>query len=571
MSSLARAGFSQLVADVAAAARKCSTAGAAVELCLTLDRRTDRTTGAQALSPSDLVTYQMLGASAAQIDPAARTGVTTLELTTTGRVRFGRRAPDGDGPSDAHLIGTLAWPADEQAELEARRAKATAEARDTWAQLRDHLAHEPAERVQARLAAIAEAVVHMAPVLLYVGDRVYSNLGALSNLPGKSFELGQAGCVLTELSGTPVAQWALEDACLVACLGTLLESGPPVRLEEFNGTQLTPDRLEAFLAERLREYGAVLPHRTDLRLGAWLERLAVACAKARSEVLAAGTVAYRVIHGLNLHKRERLMRDPLTLCDVPAEVRAFVAQRCGDDLPESVLEAGGPVLSGLAQRLVGGAAPEGFSSGLEEFLDSFLTVAAEAAAADVAMSRGPRSFAPLLSGRTHEVPDPLTLRTNDFYCCVTPRRAFAESFDDPADLVKTLCAYSARMRFNTWHYLPHTLGIQAAASGSKRSDWFFAPTMPDLTDWSDQHHTGHVDFGVRYAIRVPFGVRVDGRELPGIYDLRLMRTTEPAFTVAELRAAIATGRLLQQVYQAMLPSSPLIVDFTNGWFRSRYG
>lgn len=571
MTSLAREGFAQLVAAVAAEARECATAESAVEVCLTLNKRMAEQSSIMALSPADLITYRELLGSDSEIDPKARSG-TILELTGTGQVRFTRRATDDGGtPSDAHAIGALTWRNGEPPTLADRRRTAIAEANADWARLRDALAGEPADRITARLAAIAAATVHMAPVLLYVGDRVYSNLGKLSNLPGKSFNLGQTGCVLTDLANTPVAQWSPEDACLIACLGSLLASGPPVRVEEFNGTQLVPDRLEGFLRERLTAYGAPVPERSGLSLGPWLDRLAAACAEGRSRTLAAGTVAYRVILGLNLHKRERLFRDPLTLSDAPDDVRAFMEARAGAALPESGPITGGPAIARLAGRIATAPAPAGFSSALEEFLHAYLTTAAESFAADVAMSRGPRSFASLLAEPGEDAPDPLTLRTNDFYCCVTPRRAFAEQFDTRADLVKCLSAYSARMRYNTWHYLPHMLGVQTSDLTSKRSDWFFAPTMPDLTDWSDQHHTGHVDFGVRYAIRVPFGVLVDGRELPGIYDLRLMRTAEPAFSIADLRSAIATGLLLRQVYQAMVESSPVVADFTNGWYRSHHG
>jgi hypothetical protein len=130
--------------------------------------------------------------------------------------------------------------------------------------------------------------------------------------------------------------------------------------------------------------------------------------------------------------------------------------------------------------------------------------------------------------------------------------------------VRTLAAYSARMRFNTWHYLPHTLGI--ADRAASRPDWFFAPTMPDLTDWSDQHHTGHVAFGVRYAIRVPIGIEYDGRPLPGLYDLRVMRTGAPPFTFGDLRRAVAAGLLLRQLYQAMSGYRPLVTDFGKSWY-----
>ncbi|MEU4565170.1 hypothetical protein [Micromonospora sp. NPDC023956] len=492
----------------------------------------------------------------------------TLVLTHTGRTRF--TAPGDPGPADGHLIGTLRW-TDEPADLVERRKRITTETVGRWQELHDGLTAEPAERIHARLEHIATVAAHMAPILIYVGERVYRNLGRSSNLPGKSLSFGQPGCVLTELAATAVDRWQPEDACFVACLGALLASGPPVRVEEFNGVQLDPVELEQFLRERLAAYGAPAPERGDAPLGTWLERLAAACAAARDRSLAAGAVAYRVINGINLHKREHLFTVPLAVTDVPAGVLAFLTERTGwRPTPDSALADHVPSAVRLADDLVTGVAPAGFSSGFEEFLHAFLTVTAEAFDADVSMSRGPRSFASLRAEPADDA-DPLALRTRDFYCCVTPRAAFAARFDGHrAALVRCLSAYSTRMRYNTWHYLPHTLGVESSGQ-SKRSDWFFAPTMPDVTDWSDQHHAGHVEFGVRYAIRVPFGVDFDGRRLPGLYDLRLLRVAEPPFTVAELRSAAASALLLQQVYQAMTRYEPTVADFHNGWFGSHYG
>lgn len=125
------------------------------------------------------------------------------------------------------------------------------------------------------------------------------------------------------------------------------------------------------------------------------------------------------------------------------------------------------------------------------------------------------------------------------------------------------------MRFNTWHYLPDTLEVPDR--DSTRDDWFFAPAMPDITKWSDQHHTGHVTFGVRYAIRVPLGVTFEGRNRPGLYDLRLMRAQEPAFNLGHLRAAVAVGQLLGDLHQEMASHDPDITDFANEWYRTFHG
>jgi hypothetical protein len=408
----------------------------------------------------------------------------------------------------------------------------------------------------------------MAPVLIYVGERVYHNLGKLSTLPGKSMPVGSERSVLTRLRQHPVRDWAAEDACFVACLSVLLDSGPPVRAEEFNGAQLRPETVSRFLLERIAGYGgepARAPAPTGLRE---LTAAAAECRRLRARTLSAGMVAYREISGLTLHKREHLMTAP-TLDDLPRPLADHVARLFGADAGSGPrIDDLAPAAAALAGRLVAGPAPAGFGTGFEAVLHGILAAAAEAFEADVAMSRGPKTFDPLQAEPT-VAGGPLALGTGDFYCCVAPRRAFVERFADRAELVRALSAYSARMRFNTWHYLPHTLGIVEREPG--RDDWFFAPTMPDVTTWSDQHHTGHVTFGVRYAIRVPFGIDVDGRPLPGLYDLRLMRVGSPPFTVADLRRAIAAARVLQQLYQAMAAYGPVVTDFGKTWYGRFHG
>jgi hypothetical protein len=254
--------------------------------------------------------------------------------------------------------------------------------------------------------------------------------------------------------------------------------------------------------------------------------------------------------------------------DAPEALVAHVAGILGVDLPaDTPIDALVPHFTAFAGRLVREPAPDGFGSAFEAALHGFVGAAAEAFEADVAMSRGPQRFTAL---RVAPELDPFGLGTGEFYCCVAPRQAFVDRFGaDRPGLVRALSAYSARMRFNTWHYLPHTLGIVEREPG--RDDWFFAPTMPDVTDWSDQHHTGHVVFGVRYAIRVPFGVEFDGRPLPGLYDLRLMRTAEPSYTVADLRAAVAAAAILRGFYQAATAYEPVVTDFGKTWYEAFHG
>jgi hypothetical protein len=406
----------------------------------------------------------------------------------------------------------------------------------------------------------------MAPVLLYVGDRTYSNLGSFSNLPGKSIRVDAPGSLLNSLRDTPVAEWAVEDAVFVACLATLLRSGPAVRAEEFNGVQLAPDRVENFLAERIGEYGGQATWVEHLGRLERLTTLAEQCSRLRHQLIDGGAVFYRTINGLTLHKRECILREPIEYAEVPPPMHAVLSERLGRPVAEE-FPAAGEALRAIVARLPQERAGKNFSSPFEEFLHQLLAAIANATESDVSMGRGPRNLAGLARvGAPADVQ--LKLGTSEFYCCVTPSETFDRRFPgDRDELIRALSAYSSRMRYNTWHYLPHSFGL----TGQSRDDWFFAPTMPDITDWSDQHHTGHVMFGVRYAIRVPIGIDFDGEYRPGLFDLRLMRTREPAYRIADLRSAVAAGRLLGALHQAMAAQPRVISDFGNDWYRRFYG
>jgi hypothetical protein len=100
--------------------------------------------------------------------------------------------------------------------------------------------------------------------------------------------------------------------------------------------------------------------------------------------------------------------------------------------------------------------------------------------------------------------------------------------------------------------------------------------MPDMTEWTSHHHQGHVANGVRHAIRVPFSLVLAGAERPGLHDLRLMRSDGDPYGVGDLRAAIATAKVLQSLYQAHASaleassSSLPVTDFGNRWYQDRY-
>ncbi|MFD0267652.1 hypothetical protein ACFVGY_13785 [Streptomyces sp. NPDC127106] len=572
-------GFDAQVTAAAARARGCALAADAIRIAATLDGMVPEQVGRAAMGLGEQVYTELAESQAAGFVPSADPSADAngaagdgagdlLMLTETGRLRVVPAGTRPAGDEEAEALGTLKWQSRPQS-LGRLFALARDVERLQFEEVHRWLAQQSPEAVHRRIDATGHALVHMAPVLLYVGDRRYSNLGRFSNLPGRSMAPGAEGSVLTRLRRTPVAQWSPEDAVFVVCLHALISSGSPVRAEEFNGVQLAPDLLAGFLRERIGAYGAEVPDVAGEPTGAALDGLAAACAAARARLLGRGAVLYREINGASLHKRERIMPEPPSWDELPGPVAGLLAAAAGRPLPSHAPPAAAAAYAAeVVGQVVRQAAPAGFTSPYEGFLHRFFATVADALDCDVAMGRGPKSVTALHS--TVPAEERVALATRDFYCCVAPGRAFADRFaHDRAALAKTLSAYSARMRYNTWHYLPHTMSWTGQTP--QRDDWFFAPMTADITDWSDQHHTGHVAFGVRHALRVPLGIVLEGAYRPGLYDLRLLRTSGDRFGLPDLRAAMITGRMQALLHQAAADRGLEVTDFDNGWFRDFHG
>ncbi|MFF3862094.1 hypothetical protein [Streptomyces sp. NPDC002209] len=582
-------GFDAQVKAAAERARACGLAADAIRIAATLDGMVPEQVGRAAMGLGERVYTEIAESQVAGFAPTggpeaedgagapapaeAGTGADSgagdlLMLTGTGRLRVVPAGTQPAGTEDGEPLGTLKWQSRPES-LGRLWALAQDVQRLQFEEIHRWLAQQGAEPVRERIDAVAHALVHMAPVLLYVGDRFYSNLGKFSNLPGRSMAPGAEGSVLTALRDTPAARWSPEDATFVVCMYALISSGSPVRAEEFNGVQLAPDRLADFLRERIEAYGAELPDLAGEPTGAALDALAAACSGGRAELLRRGAVFYREINGASLHKRERIMAEPLGWDELPAPVAGLLSGVAGRHFP--VAATPGTVRAyaeEVVERVVRLAPPAGFTSAYEGFLHRFFETLADALDCDVVMGRGPKSVAVLHSD--HPAEDRMALATRDFYCCVAPGTAFAQKFtDDRAALARTLSAYSARMRYNTWHYLPHSMSWTEESPG--RDDWFFAPMTADITNWSDQHHTGHVAFGVRHALRVPLGIVLEGAYRPGLYDLRLLRTAGAEFELPHLRAAMVTGRVQALLHQAAADRGLQIGDFDNSWYRAFHG
>lgn len=435
-----------------------------------------------------------------------------------------------------------------------RAEREAAEAERT--RLRDWLTAHDRDEVDRRVGLLEYVLQHMAPLKIYVGDSCFTNLGK-GNLPGRSVGVRTEANVLRRLRSEPIEKWTADEAAFVSICWILMASGPQSRLEEANGVCLDLHWLCGFLEERAARYDLKDQPPQDFRDIDALLDFGTRIADCRGRMLLDGRIFYREIHGVNLNKEEKLLPGTPDRDVLESLSHSWTRWPRFSSTTESTGRQ-------AAERVREAPADKRATARAEVLRDMLLDIA-EATNSDVAMARGPRD---LFFVEDTEARNPLTLSTNDFYCCVVPSADFADRrFGQEPALDKILSAYSARMRFNSWHYLPHVLDL----TGRERDDWFYAPTMPDLTHNSEWHHTGHVKFGVRYAIRVPLRVALGGREFPGLYDLRLMRATGDPFTAADLEVAVAFGQVLRGFHEETYDlCRDKVTEFDNAWFRSTY-
>ncbi len=460
-----------------------------------------------------------------------------IGLTTNGRIAL--RTP-GARPLDPRDLvgGVLRLPYDRAALATYRRELERARRRsaESVADCRSWLAGQGPEGRAALVAQATEAALRTAPFVLHQEDTRYTNFRGQNTLTGKTLWPGHPDCALSALRDLPFDLWSDQDVQLVVCLTLLIHSAGFGRIEEANGTQLTVDHV-AYTLERVRRaYNAVpglepVPAAASRRV-ADLDRLAVALRERRRET-GRHAQLYREIHGALMHKVERVAAGPGPAARAREDA---VTERLRARLPLA-----GGTLAELGRDLAAApgwlAEPHGaFGTGLESLVHESVAATVDAFGADFAMSRGMRSLPDLVRAlrgeRWAEICD---WDITHFFCCVVPRPGAAAHFGgSEAALADAAWAMSSRMQYNSWHFvagnLPRVPEVVAR-------DHFVPPLIPDVAFFSDQHHHGHVNNNVRFSLRSPQSVEVDGRRFDGFMDLRLLRCAGDPFDEQDLLAA----------------------------------
>ena len=568
--------FSDLVSRCAEEAHSLSDAAGAAGHAATLGGRLPAELGLAALAPEEVHLLEAATRARATVQRnVSQSGAgDRLLITSAGRLRIligGEIAPEG-----ASLVGELDWQGRRPDDLDERFTDLRSVDRQNRAEVKKWLVAEGSERAVALVRNLRSTLQHVGPMLVHVGEHPYTNLGKSGNLVGKSIAADSPRCLLNVLEQTPVWEWSDEDSAFLTLMNILIASGTPSRTEEFSGTQLSPQRLESFVRGRIAAYGVEVP--SEVEILAPVDRLwalAGLSSRGRVQALAGGAGVYRVVQGMTINKEERVLGEAVGPADLPASLtRILLRYLTADQVaeladPVAFAAAWAPHLAGLHQPADGA-----FSTRYEELLHELVEVATAATHSHVGMSRGPKDVGLLSRMLAQGDPTPGDWKTSDYYCCVVPSADFVDRFRSaPEELVQVVRAIAARMRWNGWHFMPPVAGPRELFQDR---DWFFPPSMPDITEWTSHHHQGHVANSVRHAIRVPMPLVLAGATRPGIHDFRLMRSDGDPFGITELRAAIAVGMVLQGLYQAHATaleesSASLITsDFNNRWYQARY-
>jgi hypothetical protein len=472
-----------------------------------------------------------------------------IGLTTGGRVAL---AVPGQGAiaEDEDLVDGILrvpWSAEELAAYQRELSVATARFSDSVLQCRRWLSSAGARGRDVLLEELTEAALRTAPFTLYQEGRRYTNFRDRNNLPGKTLWRDHPDCVFTELRNVPLDLWSDSDATMVVCLSLLVSSGGFARIEEANGTQLSLDHVGDLL-DRIRRMYNEIPCGHPIApavsgLVDDLRELADALRSRRQE-LGKTVRLYRAIHGALMHKTERIAR----FQDV-TRTEAAICERLAERLPV----AGGS-LAELSEHIAGEpgwlARPHGtFDTGLESLVFETVSAAQREFSADFAMSRGIRSLPRLVAALREQAWEEITRwELPEYFCCVVPAVQAVQLFEGSPELLADITwSISARMQYNSWHFIAGNLPMVPAVTAR---DHFVPPTIPDIAYHSDLHHHGHVAANVRFSIRSPQAVDVLGRTFKGFVDLRLLRCDGVPFSESDLLAAdrasafiaAATGR-----------------------------
>lgn len=557
-------GFNGLIENVVAVAQTQKTLLEAARIVLTLDGRISDDDAELALTETERHLLTQNGHR--KIHPVPGTASDDdrsdvyIGISPTGRLGF---MSGGHDHEKLTAFGRLAI--DDSHSCAEQNAKSSFERSAVL--LRELSSGWDQEKLHKMLDRVEFAIDHIDPVVLYVESDMFTNFDSSNNLLGRA-AVKSPGYLLTDLRGKALSNWTLAEKMLVASIDILAQAN--IRVEEFNGQQINLELVGKLLLDRhlvLCELTGVVPSEVAL-----FER-PKAIVKMRDAVRSSH-FAYRLVNGLSFNKHQHLMRRDavdLSVKAIPESITNMIVSACG------VMVGGSDTIDSYFSRVVekiffaSGPSGEGLTF-YEELLKIITSSAIRETGSDIGMTRGLRDFrgwARLF--REKRYAELCGMPPTNYYCAVFASPDTEQYLRSEDMYNKVLAAIAGRMTFNSWHYTP---GHVPKSEIPVDRHYYVPPKMSDLAVWSDQHHQGHVLAQVRYSIRSPGGLIVNGIKQHGTFDLRLMRRDGSAFEIADLLTARRHTACLRAVIQAALDfaggdeNAQTVRAFTKEWYKN---
>lgn len=547
-------GANALVPTIIEHAIETSDPIAAVTKLLSFEGRVPPKVGASALPLRERVAWAVASHGRPQTQRVGNAhGSMTAYALPDGRLRLGEPVPTRRGAllpsdrrpwlpvgSDGRAIGAIELDREQWTEWMVRDAATVHIETSDRECLNDWLGRLTDERVEQLCRELNVILQHAAPIVWFFGSERISNFtdeniagkALLPHAPRNVFDLAS----LEDVHGSTVeVQYALLAASV------LMSAGGAHRLEERNWSQVYPSDVRAHLEAARAVYRRLegSSHQPSVGPGetaATYEGLVALAERAlvERERVSLRRQRYRSISAVVLHKAERF---------APPEAASRARKAFREALAAGTRDLEGPMfeahqeiddyIRAVAESAV---APADFASAYEEAIAATVVAVQRATSSDIAMSRGlryPNNVERLVQQQRW---DALSQREQtDYYCCALPSPDVLLGAQR-RHLPEMLWAMAARMQYNTWHFVGGNLPATGVNAGRDR---FIPPRFPDVSAWSDQHHSGHVSTGVRFAVRAPAPIALAERVLWGAYDVRLMRMERVPYTHAEMMIAMA--------------------------------
>jgi hypothetical protein len=533
----------------------------AVTMLLTLGGRIPIENRTPALAPFDRTIFDLLPGSVRLTPTPANNGENLhLYLNWLGRLHIRRICdePIDYGGEREIQIGYLALEPDILKKASAAADQVNHQEGLVRRELDRVLTEEErAGQLPALLDAIEDSVRHVEAICFYVDDRLYAVMERGTNLITTRKRTG----LIDELRSKPVATWRSADRLAIVAMRALFLSGRSIRFEEFNSIELTARRLQ----QLLHRLGAVYAEAHSVRfkppshpfeLGRKVGELAQA-------LDSANWLRYRVVSGITFGKHEhcvRLTSDQridriMRTCLEQMRSRWHCTET--DDPQFFFSEVANGAIEATCQKQRTGSGDDGkpATTPLERLIEDVVSSAVLCTSADYGMSSSLRRPHEVVGHERDALPTLLMeLTPKDFYCCIVGSSFLSRRFGSRLtnDVFR---AVQARMQFNRWHFIVGNLPRDAI---SDDRHYFYPPTMPDLAEWVDQFHAGHIRAAVRHSIRSPgpeildFPLRISGHEFRGFYDVRVVRIEGAPFTIEDLRLVRAHNAWMGHIWRTIL-------------------